>query len=135
MHRLLRLRHGVLRREQHRYRGRGGGGRPGPAPPDSRPTPERGGRKRAVGKRCTSCVQPPRGAKNGPRLEDRTVRDGEIVPACAQACPSEAIVFGDLHDRRSRVSELAQDPRGYHVLAGLNTKPAITYLAKVVHDG
>ena len=44
-------------------------------------------------------------------------------------------MFGDLHDRRSRVSELAQDPRGYHVLAGLNTKPAITYLAKVVHDG
>jgi hypothetical protein len=41
-------------------------------------------------------------------------------------------VFGDLHDKTSRVAALAQDPRGYHVLAGLNTQPAITYLAKVV---
>ena len=64
---------------------------------------------------------------------DLGVQDGEITPSCAQACPSEAIVFGDLHDRTSRVAALAQDPRGYHVLAGLNTQPAITYLAKVVH--
>src|SRR2546421_12998381 len=92
-------------------------------------------RERGVWEKCTSRVNGSRGRKNRARLEDRTVRDGEIVPACAQACPSEAIVFGDLHDRRSRVAELAQDPRGYHVLAGLNTKPAITYLAKVVHDG
>ena len=55
------------------------------------------------------------------------------MPACAQSCPSEAIVFGDLHDRSSRVAALAEDPRGYHVLAGLNTKPAVTYLARVVH--
>ena len=42
-------------------------------------------------------------------------------------------MFGDLHDESSRVARLARDPRGYHVLAGLNTKPAITYLARVVH--
>ena len=58
-----------------------------------------------------------------------------IVPACAQGCPSEAIVFGDLNDPRSRVHQLSEDPRGYHVLAGLNTKPGITYLARVSTAG
>src|SRR2546422_430851 len=106
-----------------------------PAPLDMLLNPDVTVREKGVMEKCTFCVQRIRGAQNRARLEDRNVRDGEIVPACAQACPSEAIVFGDLHDRRSRVSALAQDPRGYHVLSGLNTKPAITYLAKVVHDG
>src|SRR6266536_5241925 len=89
-------------------------------------------REKGVMEKCTFCVQRIRGAQNQARLEDRTVRDGDIVTACQQSCPSEAIVFGDLNDRRSRVYELAGNPRGYHVLAGLNTKPAITYLARVV---
>jgi molybdopterin-containing oxidoreductase family iron-sulfur binding subunit len=89
-------------------------------------------REKGVMEKCTFCVQRIRGAQNQARLEDRTVRDGDIVTACQQTCPSDAIVFGDLNDRRSRVSRLAGDPRGYHVLAGLNTKPAITYLARVV---
>src|SRR5437870_3078521 len=104
-----------------------------PAPLDMLLNPDVTVREKGVMEKCTFCVQRIRGAQNRARLEDRTVRDGEIVPACAQACPSEAIVFGDLHDRRSRVSELAQDPRGYHVLAGLNTKPAITYLRSEEH--
>ena len=90
-------------------------------------------REKGVMEKCTFCVQRIRGAQNRARLEDRNVEDGDITPSCAQACPSEAIVFGDLHDRTSRVAALARDPRGYHVLAGLNTQPAITYLAKVVH--
>src|SRR5437899_2468267 len=89
-------------------------------------------REKRVMEKCTFCVQRIRGAQNQARLENRNVRDGDIVTACAQTCPSEAIVFGDLNDRNSRVSELAGNPRGYHVLAGLNTKPAITYLARVV---
>jgi anaerobic selenocysteine-containing dehydrogenase/Fe-S-cluster-containing dehydrogenase component len=89
-------------------------------------------REKGVMEKCTFCVQRIRGAQNRARLENRTVRDGDIVTACQQTCPSDAIVFGDLNDRRSRVSQLAGDPRGYHVLAGLNTKPAITYLARVV---
>ena len=89
-------------------------------------------REKGVMEKCTFCVQRIRGAQNQARLEDRSVRDGDIVTACQQTCPSEAIVFGDLNDRRSRVSQLATNPRGYHVLAGLNTKPAITYLARVV---
>jgi len=92
-------------------------------------------REKGVMEKCTFCVQRIRGAQNRARLEDRNVRDGEIVPACAQSCPSEAIVFGDLHDRNSQVSQLAGNPRGYHVLAGLNTKPAVTYLARVVTNG
>jgi molybdopterin-containing oxidoreductase family iron-sulfur binding subunit len=88
-------------------------------------------REKGVMEKCTFCVSRIRSAQNGARVEERAVADGEIVPACAQTCPSEAIVFGDLNDPRSRVHALAEDPRGYHVLAGLNTKPGITYLAKV----
>jgi molybdopterin-containing oxidoreductase family iron-sulfur binding subunit len=91
-------------------------------------------REKGVMEKCTFCVQRIRGAQNQARLQDRNVRDGDIVPACAQTCPSEAIIFGDLNDRRSQVYRLAGNPRGYHVLAGLNTKPAITYLARVVTD-
>jgi molybdopterin-containing oxidoreductase family iron-sulfur binding subunit len=91
-------------------------------------------REKGVMEKCTFCVQRIRGAQNQARLEDRNVRDGDIVPACAQSCPSEAIVFGDLHDRNSQVYKLAGNPRGYHVLAGLNTKPAVTYLARVVSN-
>src|SRR6266581_1185504 len=90
-------------------------------------------REKGVMEKCTFCVQRIRGAQNRARLEDRNVQDGDITPSCAQACPSEAIVFGDLHDKTSRVAALAQDPRGYNVLEGLNTRSAITYLAKVVH--
>jgi molybdopterin-containing oxidoreductase family iron-sulfur binding subunit len=89
-------------------------------------------REKGVMEKCTFCVQRIRGAQNKARLEDRAVQDGDIVPACAQSCPSEAIVFGDLNDRNSQVFKLAGNPRGYHVLSGLNTKPAVTYLARVV---
>jgi molybdopterin-containing oxidoreductase family iron-sulfur binding subunit len=90
-------------------------------------------REKGVMEKCTFCVQRIRGGQNHARLEDRSVRDGEIAPACAQTCPSDAIVFGDLNDPASRVHELAADPRAYHVLAGLNTKPGVSYLARVVH--
>ena len=89
-------------------------------------------REKGVMEKCTFCVQRIRGAQNQARLENRAVRDGDIVTACQQTCPSEAIIFGDLSDKRSHVYALAGNPRGYHVLAGLNTKPAITYLARVV---
>jgi molybdopterin-containing oxidoreductase family iron-sulfur binding subunit len=90
-------------------------------------------REKGVMEKCTFCVQRIRGVQNQARMEGRGVRDGEIVPACAQTCPSEAIVFGDLNDPASRVHALAEHPRGYHVLETLNTKPAVTYLARVVH--
>jgi molybdopterin-containing oxidoreductase family iron-sulfur binding subunit len=60
---------------------------------------------------------------------DRNVRDGEVVTACQAACPSEAIVFGDLNDKASRVRALSESTLGYGVLEELNTRPRITYLA------
>jgi len=63
--------------------------------------------------------------------ENRPLKDGEIVPACAAACPSQAIVFGDLKDPDSRVSKLARSGRGYNVLEELGVRPAVTYLTDV----
>jgi molybdopterin-containing oxidoreductase family iron-sulfur binding subunit len=60
--------------------------------------------------------------------------DGEIVPACAQTCPSEAIVFGNIKDPNSRVARIAASGRGYQVLGELNTQPGIVYLKKVVTE-
>ena len=89
-------------------------------------------RARGVMEKCTFCIQRIRGAQNEARLENRPVRDGDVVTACAQACPSDAIVFGNVRDSASRVASLQQDPRGYRVLEDLNTRSAITYLAKVL---
>jgi len=119
----------------YNYAERGGEWEAWPEPLSMLLNPDVTVRERGVMEKCTFCVQRIRGAQNKARLEDRNVRDGEIVPACAQSCPSEAIVFGDLHDRNSEVYKLAGNPRGYHVLAGLNTKPAVTYLARVVSNG
>jgi molybdopterin-containing oxidoreductase family iron-sulfur binding subunit len=89
-------------------------------------------RARGVMEKCTFCIQRIRGAQNKARLEDRPVRDGEFTTACAQACPSDAIVFGNLADPASRVAQLNRNARGYRVLEDLNTRSAITYLAKVL---
>ena len=67
------------------------------------------------------------------RTEGRKVRDGEFTTACAQTCPTDALIFGSLLDPDSRVSRLIQDPRAYQVLRQLNTKPAVIYLKRVIH--
>jgi molybdopterin-containing oxidoreductase family iron-sulfur binding subunit len=92
-------------------------------------------RARGVMEKCTFCIQRIRGAQNQARLENRPLRDGEFTTACAQACPSDAIVFGDMNDPGSRVSQAKRNHRGYHVLEEINVRPAITYLAKVVRRG
>jgi anaerobic selenocysteine-containing dehydrogenase/Fe-S-cluster-containing dehydrogenase component len=89
-------------------------------------------RARGVMEKCTFCIQRIRGTQNQARLEERPIRDGEFTTACAQACPSDAIVFGNVKDADARVTRLKQDPRGYRILEDLNVRPAITYLAKVV---
>jgi Fe-S-cluster-containing dehydrogenase component len=91
-------------------------------------------RARGVMEKCTFCIQRIRDTQHHARLEDRQIRDGEFTTACAQACPSDAIVFGNAKDGRSRVATLQQDHRGYHVLEDLNVRPSVTYLAKVLHD-
>ena len=90
-------------------------------------------RARGVMEKCTFCIQRIRTAQHNARLEDREPRDGEFTTACAQACPSEAIVFGNRRDPESSVAQVSRDPRGYHVLEELNTRPAVTYLAKVLN--
>jgi anaerobic selenocysteine-containing dehydrogenase/Fe-S-cluster-containing dehydrogenase component len=88
-------------------------------------------REVGVMEKCTFCVQRIRDAQHTARLEDRGARDGEITPACAQTCPGDAIVFGNIKDPESRVARVAASGRGYRVFEGLNTQSAITYLKKV----
>ncbi|MCS7182949.1 MAG: TAT-variant-translocated molybdopterin oxidoreductase [Thermoanaerobaculum sp.] len=88
-------------------------------------------RSRGVMEKCTFCVQRIERAKITARNERRPLRDGEVVPACAQVCPTQAIVFGNLNDATSRVAQLHRDPRAYGVLTELNTRPRVLYLAKI----
>jgi len=92
-------------------------------------------RSRGVMEKCTFCVQRIRAAEYRAKVEGRPVRDGEILPACVQACPAGVYTFGDLLDPASAVSRLVRsNPRRFQVLQDLNTKPAVFYLLKVVND-
>jgi Fe-S-cluster-containing dehydrogenase component len=88
---------------------------------------------RGVGvmEKCTMCIQRINAAKDLAKDDGRLVRDGEFDVACAQACPSEALVFGNLKDPNSRVARLRANPRNYAVLEELETNPSVTHLAKV----
>ncbi len=90
-------------------------------------------RSNGVMEKCSFCMQRIRDAENRAALEEgRPVRDGEIVTACQQTCPAEAIVFGDLRDPNSAAAQLVADERTYRVLDALiNTQPAVNYLKKV----
>ncbi len=90
--------------------------------------------KRTAGvmEKCTFCVQRIIEGKDRAKDEGRLVADGEIKPACVQSCATEAMVFGDLNDPRSKVSKLSKNQRAYKVLDHhLNTQPAISYLDNV----
>jgi MoCo/4Fe-4S cofactor protein with predicted Tat translocation signal len=88
-------------------------------------------RSRGVMEKCTYCVQRIRRGQIESEKENRRVRDGEVVTACASACPTDAIVFGDINDRESRVYKLKQEERNYALLADLNTQPRTSYLGAV----
>ncbi|HJS25182.1 MAG TPA: TAT-variant-translocated molybdopterin oxidoreductase [Pyrinomonadaceae bacterium] len=88
-------------------------------------------RSRGVMEKCTYCVQRIQNGKIQAELEDRKLRDGEVVTACQAVCPTEAIVFGDVNDPNSRVSKLKQNERNYSLLGELNTRPRTTYLSQL----
>ena len=79
-------------------------------------------RSRGVMEKCSLCVQ---------RIQAGKLADGEIKTACQQACPAQAITFGDLHDPNSLVAQLQQGPRHYQLLGDLGTRPSVGYLTKV----
>lgn len=88
-------------------------------------------RARGVMEKCTYCVQRVTQARIEADKDDRVLRDGEVITACQQACPTSAIIFGDLNDPNSRVSQMKQKKLNYGLLTELNTQPRTTYLAKI----
>jgi molybdopterin-containing oxidoreductase family iron-sulfur binding subunit len=92
-------------------------------------------RSRGVMEKCTFCVQRINAAKIQAKNERRTLQDGELTTACAQACPTRAITFGDLNDPQSRVRRLHEHPRGYAMIEEINIRPRTRYLARVRNSG
>ena len=88
-------------------------------------------RMRGVMEKCTYCVQRISKAHITADKQNRRIEDGEVVTACMQACPAEAIVFGDLNDPASRVARMKASKRNYALLGELNTRPRTTYLSKL----
>jgi molybdopterin-containing oxidoreductase family iron-sulfur binding subunit len=101
------------------------------SPRDLMYNPEVTLRSRGVMEKCTFCVQRIAAARQSARVERRALQDGELLTACQQACPTGAIVFGDLNNAESRVHRLTERRRGYRVIEEVGTRPAVTYLAKI----
>ena len=89
-------------------------------------------RENGVMEKCSFCIHRIRAHQDRAAVEGSTIADGQVIPACQQSCPAEAIVFGNIRDAGSRVAEASNDERAYRVLDELvNTQPAVSYLKKV----
>jgi len=91
-------------------------------------------REKGVMEKCSFCIQRIAAAKIQARSENRPIKDGVFTTACAQTCPADALVFGDLKDSESRVAKLIREARAYQVLGELNTKPGVIYLKKITQQ-
>ena len=98
------------------------------APLEQTINPDVAVRWKGIMEKCTFCVQRIRRTNDQARDEEREIRDGEVQPACAQACPAQAIVFGDREDPESTVSKLSESPRAERPLEELGTGPRVVYL-------
>jgi molybdopterin-containing oxidoreductase family iron-sulfur binding subunit len=88
-------------------------------------------RTRGVMEKCTYCVQRINAGRVEAEVSGRPLQDGEVVTACQQACPTRAIVFGDINDPQSAVRQMKGVPLNYDLLAELGTQPRTSYLAKL----
>jgi len=88
-------------------------------------------RAKGVIEKCTFCVQRIQGGKMKAKSEGRSLQDDDIKTACQQACPADAIVFGDMNDPESKVSKKLKNKRNYHLLEHLHTLPSVTYMNEV----
>ena len=81
--------------------------------------------------KCSYCIHRIRHANIESNLEDRPIQEGEVQTACQQACPAQAITFGDINNPDSEVSRIRESNRRYEMLAQLNVKPRTSYLARI----
>jgi molybdopterin-containing oxidoreductase family iron-sulfur binding subunit len=88
-------------------------------------------RSRGVMEKCTYCVQRISEKRIHAQIENRPIKDGEVVTACQQACPTQAIVFGDTRRKDAKVAREKSAPQNYALLEELNTRPRTTYLGKI----
>ena len=105
----------------------------GPSFPDSTLeglNPDVSVRPVGVIEKCTFCSHRLQVARERARAENRPLREGDYVPACAESCPTRAITFGDLDDPRQQVARLARDPRAFRLHEALGTKPKVYYLSE-----
>jgi molybdopterin-containing oxidoreductase family iron-sulfur binding subunit len=85
-------------------------------------------RRKGITEKCNFCIHRIRNAKMKAKKEGRMIREGEVIPACVQTCPSEALYFGDLSDSQSRVSKLSKSRRAFRLQEELGTEPKVFYL-------
>jgi len=90
-------------------------------------------RSRGVMEKCSYCIQRIEAVKIEADKNNRAIQDGEILTACQQSCPTDAIVFGNLNDPKARVTKMQQEERSYQVLADLNYRPRTQYTAGVIN--
>ena len=99
-----------------------------PTPLNEQLNPDVTVRSRGIMEKCTFCVQRIRRAEESADAEGRSLRDGDVQPACVQSCPTDALVFGDRRDPESHVAELAESERRFRLLEELGTEPNVIYL-------